>query len=156
VLQNVKFKNANLYARLFSTIFYGERHVVSGMSSIKLPIALATAALSLGFNYNLAEWGANLKELRKTDNFRLIRSAEEAKHGYLLSSGAICLAAGTTTSALSSIRCGGRMACAGVAWGGAGTLLSAVFNEWDNYDDGRKAVITGGSLIGVIAAAMAF
>ena len=126
------------------------------MSSTTIPFALATAALSLGFNYSLAEWAANLKEIRKSDNFKLIRSAEVAKHGYLLSSGAICLAAGTTMSAISPITCGGRMACAGVAWGGAGTLLSAVFQEWDNYDDGRKTVITGGSLLGVIAAAMSF
>ena len=117
------------------------------------PLVVSTGVLTFGFNNKLAEWYTNLKQIRKTNDGALIRSAEARKHGCLLTAGSIGLAS-IPLSALSRVRPAGKLALAGVACGSAATIGAAVINEWDKYTDKSKVVLTGGSLLGVLAAAL--
>lgn len=117
------------------------------------PLSLSTGALAFGFNYKLSEWMAEINSARRSKDERRVRVAELRQHNFLLASGAIGLAS-IPLSCLRLTNAAASMALMGVGWGSAASVVSAVFCEWDNYDDGWKVFVTGSSLFGLIAAAV--
>lgn len=122
-----------------------------------IPFALAAGALTYGFNYRLSEWGAEYSKALQSKEQDRIRAAQLRRHNYLLTAGTVGL-----ISSMGFRRClfpfltqkpvGAMAVGLGVAWGGALTIASAVFDEWDHYDEGWKLSITGASLLGLLAA----
>ncbi len=142
-----------------------------------IPLALSVTALSCAFNYKLSDWcsGASNndklirdKGSRAEDSRAEIRAAEVRRHGYLLATGALCLVptvigstnpltvftSGLLKSGAFQIRPTGQMALAGLAYGGAATIVTGVCMEWDHYEDGWKVAITGGSLFALLGGAL--
>lgn len=131
-----------------------------------IPLALSIAALSVSFNWKFSEWIAGVGPQDSGNRLHHIpgpnrRDAELKRHGYLLGLGAIGLiSAGVSPSAMQLVKLGVNtlrtprtMALAGMAWGGALTIGSAIVAEWDHYSDGWKVTVTGGSLAALLAAA---
>lgn len=131
-----------------------------------LPIGLSVAALSVAFNWKFADWASGVKSSRGFNRHQAAanpnsRSDELKRHGILIGLGALGLASSAMgPSPLMFLKQGlevarepKTMAVAGLAWGGAVTIASAVAQEWDHYDDGWKVAITGGSLAGLLAMA---
>jgi hypothetical protein len=119
-----------------------------------IPVAVTAAALYFGFNHKLAGWASNMREHRNSkDNLR-IRAAQTRQHGLLLASGTIGVALGIPLARVASIGPVGRIAFLGVAGGGALTVVAAVIGEWEHYNEGQKVLITGGTLAGLLGAAI--
>ena len=131
-----------------------------------VPLGLSIAAVTVGFNYKFADWASNLKSARASKDATLARAAELRRHGYLLLLGGLglastviarkspflplrSLAAGSTTPELR-----GALGPIGLSWGGGMTVVGAVLDEWDHYNEGARVLITGATLAGLLAVAM--
>ncbi len=122
----------------------------------RIPLALSTTALTCAFNYKLSDWASNVSR----DTSESVRRAGELRRtGYLLGLGLLSMApeliGGLATGAAPfKFRPSEQMALLGLAWGGCLTIVTGVFQEWDHYNDGTKVIITGGSLLGLLAGAI--
>jgi len=131
-----------------------------------VPLGLSIAAVTVGFNYKLADWASNFKDARASKDNRLARAAELRRHAYLLVLGCLGLAStviarkspflplryfatGTTAPELRAA-----IGPVGLSWGGAMTVVGAVMDEWDHYNEGARVLITGATLAGLLAVAM--
>jgi hypothetical protein len=131
-----------------------------------VPLGLSIAAVAVGFNYKLADWASNLKDARASKDAALTRAAELRRHAYLLGLGSLGLASTViarkspflpfrylaTGSTAPELRAA--LGPIGLSWGGGLTVVGAVMDEWDHYNEGARVLITGATLVGLLAVAM--
>jgi hypothetical protein len=137
-------------------------HIMSGILSFAggVPLGVSIAALTVAFNYRTADWLAETKKARLSDDKRYKRSSELRRHFYLLGLGTLGVACAVLarTNPLFILRAApvanqATLGPIGVSWGGAATVIGAVCDEWEEYGDGAKVSITGASLVGLLWAA---
>ena len=120
-----------------------------------VPLAVTAAALSFGFNQKFAGWASDIKEQRRSNDKLRIRAAETRQHGFLLTQGTVGVSIGIPLSTLPRFGPVGKVAFLGVAGGSALTVVAAIVDEWEHYNEGKKVLITGSALAGLLRAAIA-
>jgi hypothetical protein len=123
-----------------------------------IPLALSIGALTIAFNHRVAEWASDTKISRTSKDKDKIRAAGSARHAWLLALGTLGVASTAVCgqnpwlllSQINTVTPAAQAAVSGLSWGGAATIAGAVAEEWDNYDEGWKVLITGASLAGLL------
>jgi hypothetical protein len=127
-----------------------------------IPLALSIGALTIAFNERAASWASDTKASRASKDKDKIRAAGTARHAWLLALGTLGVASSAVCgqnpwlllSQLDTVTPAAQAAVSGLSWGAAATIAGAVAEEWDNYDEGWKVLITGASLGGLLGLSM--